>query len=191
MKSFLEKHKLIITSVVVALGGILLIVSLVPQFFPPVKVDLSTEIVKAQIEKPETGATAPDFTLFDLSGKKVTLSNYRGKVVLITFWATWHPLSTEQLPVLEKLYKSQRVRSSSDIVILAINNGESKSVVANFSRDNYTLPILLDSDSAVGNKYNLTGLPAHYFVGKDGKIKEVFIGVLNEEELWTKLNQAR
>lgn len=125
---------------------------------------------------PREGFLAPDFTLDTLDGKKVTLSELRGKVVVVNFWATWCLPCREETPALEKSYKRYK---DSDAVILGINltNQDSISEVDSFVQEfGLTYPILLDRDGRVGYLYQVKGLPTTFFINREGVIRTVLVG---------------
>jgi peroxiredoxin len=127
---------------------------------------------------------APFFALPDLDGNEIKVSDYEGTPLAITFWATWNQASADQIGILEEiLAKNQNMLFK----IITINNQEDKSAVRNFiKRAGYKLPVLLDEKGAIGELYRARNLPVTYFLDKNGIIKEIFVGVLNEEMLIAK-----
>ena len=125
---------------------------------------------------PREGFLAPDFTLDTLQGEKVTLSDLRGKIVLINLWATWCPPCRAEMPALEKSYELYK---DSGVVILGVNltNQDSEKDVSRFVEEfGLTFPILLDRDGNVSALYQLMGLPTTYFVNREGIIRTVVVG---------------
>lgn len=119
---------------------------------------------------------APDFVLTTTDAKSVALSDYRGKVVLINFWAAWCPPCRTEMPDL----RDAAVAHSDNFVVLAINNGESAETAENFARlFNLQFPILLDSDGAVARKYNVQGLPTSFFVDRAGIVRAATMGAMS------------
>lgn len=123
----------------------------------------------------ERDIAAPAFVLPDLSGTPIRLSDHRGKVVLLNFWATWCPPCRAEMPSMEKLYQAYRDRG---LTILAISNDVSgKSVVEPFVRDRgLTFPILLDPEGGVFLQYGVRGLPTSYVVDRKGRVVSGEIG---------------
>lgn len=114
--------------------------------------------------------TAKDFTLPDLDGKTHRLSDYRGKVVLVNFWATWCPPCRREMPSMERL--SQRLKDQG-FVVLAINQQEDPDKVFVFAsqlKPEPTFPLLSDRNSAVANAWGVQGLPASFLVDKRGRV---------------------
>lgn len=121
------------------------------------------------------GAAAPNFTLPDLTGKTVSLSDYRGKVVLLNIWATWCPPCVEEMPSMEKLYQKMKGEA---FEILAVSLDESGAeVVAPFMKKHkLSFPALIDSAGTLKELYQTTGIPESLIITKDGVILEKIIG---------------
>ena len=111
---------------------------------------------------------APDFTLKDVDGKSHKLSDYRGKVVMINFWATWCPPCRFELPSMQRAYEKLK---KSGVEFLAINLGEDADTIFTFTAAYpVTFPLLMDLDSSVSNMYPVIGLPTTYFVSPKGRL---------------------
>jgi len=123
----------------------------------------------------ERGAVAPDFALPGLNGAPVRLSDHRGKVALLNFWATWCPPCRAEMPSMEKLYQAHRGRG---LVILAISGDRTgRQVVESFVQElGLTFPILLDSDGEVFAQYGVRGLPTSYLLDRQGRIVSGEVG---------------
>lgn len=111
---------------------------------------------------------AADFTLQELSGKNISLGDFKGKGVILFFWATWCPHCRNALLVLDSEYKNM---ASADIKLLAIDIGEPKAVVENF-KQKYSIkyPILLDSSGSVAHEYGVLGVPTFVVISQKGTI---------------------
>jgi peroxiredoxin len=122
----------------------------------------------------KVGDPAPDFSLVDRQGKTWTLSELKGQVVFINFWATWCSPCLKELPSMQKLYETV---PETKFKMLAILNND-KPVLADFvaNQKGITIPILDDSQSLVASQYALTGLPETFIVDKQGILREKFIG---------------
>lgn len=127
------------------------------------------------------GNRARDFTLESLDGNRVSLSDYRGKVVLINLWATWCPPCRAEISDLEAAYQA---RQDDGFVVLGVNIGESRQVVAPFVRElGMTYPVLLDTESRLLDEYRGLGLPMSLLVDQEGIIRERHMGVLTTAQL--------
>lgn len=126
----------------------------------------------ATVDKP-----APDFSLVDLSGKTWTLSELKGQVVFVNFWATWCPPCREEMPSMQRLYSSL---PKDKFKMLAILNKDKPEVARSFaSKRGITMPILNDQDDNIGPRYGLTGLPETFIIDKHGILRKKFIGPAN------------
>ena len=123
---------------------------------------------------------AADFDLMDVDGQRHTLAMYRGKIVIVNFWATWCPPCRFELPAMEKVW--ERLKNKG-VVILGINVGEDADTIFTFTADYpVTFPLLLDSDSSVTNKYPVIGLPTTYVINPQGRLIYKAIGTRNWNE---------
>ena len=111
---------------------------------------------------------AADFNLPDMDGKRHRLADYRGKVVVLNFWATWCPPCREELPSMEKAH---RLLAGEDVRIVAINVGEDADTVFTFTADYpMSYDVLLDTDSSVIRQYPVIGLPTTLIIDPRGRI---------------------
>lgn len=135
---------------------------------------------------PEVGAFAPDFTLMDTAGQPVTLSELRGSVVLINFWATWCPPCRLEMPGIQDRYE----RHNGDLVVLAIDNDEPLEQVTAFRDEmDLTFDLLLDPAARVQMLYRVRAYPTSMFVNEHGIIQFVHIGLMTEAQLDDYLSQ--
>ena len=115
-----------------------------------------------------------DFSLPLLAGGNASLSSYRGKVVILNFWATWCPPCRVEMPSMETLY---RRFSAQGLEILAVDIGEDASSVRQFIRNaGYTFPVMFDSDNRVSSVYGIEAIPTTYIIDREGKIVGRIIG---------------
>lgn len=142
-----------------------------------------------EIQYAEVGERAPDFTLKNLDGEKVSLSDYKGKIVFLNFWATWCPYCVKEMPDLDRIY---RENEDNDFVVLAVSVGEPKSDVSDFIKDKeYSFPILLDTKGEIAIKYFVRGIPTTYVIDKDGNIRTFRMTMLAYPEMKELLDNAR
>jgi peroxiredoxin/outer membrane lipoprotein-sorting protein len=135
-----------------------------------------------------SGKKAEDFTLSDLDGKPVKLSSLRGKVVLLDFWATWCGPCRIEMPSIQKLHREFKTRG---LIVLGINYGEEEAKVRPYLiKNGYDFRILLDRQQAVGQRYQVSGIPALFIIDRAGTIRSHFVGVRDEDTLREALAEA-
>jgi thiol-disulfide isomerase/thioredoxin len=164
-----------------ALSVVLLLASCGP------KAPVSAAVVTAQLKKagldiPTHEVMSEDFTLDSLDGRKVTLSSYKGKVVLLSFWATWCGPCKQEMPAMEKVYQKLKNKG---FEVLAVDMMEDKDTVAAFVKNNgYTFPVLIDTTGEVGGgAYEARAIPTNYLVDKTGRLVARKVGV--DGPAWT------
>lgn len=120
---------------------------------------------------------APEFTLKDLSGKTVSLNDYRGKVVFIDFWASWCPPCKKEFPEINKFIQKYK---DSDVAVLAVNVDKRRANVDDFLSQlpqlSKKMVVLLDTESSVISSYNAKAMPTSFIVDKEGVIRFVHFG---------------
>lgn len=133
---------------------------------------------------------APDFTLEDLDGNDVSLSDYRGKIVVLNFWAVWCRYCVEEMPDFDALNKE--LEESGDAVILAVNVQESSKTIQDFlTEKDFSLNVLLDKDGAIASTYGIPGLPTTFFINPDGSLYTYIPSKTNLDTLHTVLDMMR
>jgi len=121
------------------------------------------------------GSNAPDFALKDLDGRNVTFSSFRGKTILLNFWATWCPYCRQERASLNNLYKKFKSR---DFQIVAVSVDRSVSKVKKFLIKNPAeFVILSDTEREAAAPYNVTGLPTSYLIDREGVIRHKYVGM--------------
>ena len=123
---------------------------------------------------------APDFHLKSLDGQVVSLNDFRGKPVLINFWASWCGPCREEMPYLQQVYDEW---TGKGLVLLTIDIGETPAAIKKFfAENNLSLPVLLDSDKEVGRVYGITGVPETFLIDKNGIIRKKKIGAYENKQ---------
>jgi thiol-disulfide isomerase/thioredoxin len=132
--------------------------------------ELPSPELSYELTKLDTPLAAPDFTLQDMDGESHTLSDYRGKVVMLNFWATWCPPCRREIPSMESIYQDLQKEG---FVVLAANEFEDPDHVFAYTGQLSvfpTFPVLFDSDSKVSQLYNVKGLPTTVLIDKQGRV---------------------
>jgi peroxiredoxin len=123
---------------------------------------------------------APDFKFPGLDGKMVSLSDYKGKVVLVNIWATWCPPCVEEMPSMEKLYKKFKGENF-EILAVSIDEPGLKAVAPFMKKSSLTFPALIDSEGTIKTVYGITGIPESFIIDKQGILIKKIIGPVD----WT------
>ncbi|MEN8700580.1 TlpA disulfide reductase family protein [Bacillus infantis] len=130
----------------------------------------------------EPGNKAPDFTLTDIEGKTVSLSDYKGKRVFLNFWASWCPPCKAEMPDMQELYEEKTI---GDFEILAVNMTfieKNKGDEMDFVKDNgLTFPIPLDVKGQVMGEYEIMAYPTSFFIDSDGIIRSRVMGAVDKD----------
>jgi peroxiredoxin len=131
----------------------------------------------AQEARPLPGAAAPALELPDVDGRIHRLAAYRGKVVLVNFWASWCEPCREEMPSIESLRRSL---SEEPFVVLAVNVGEGAQTVRRFA-DTVRLDavLLMDRNGATARDWGARALPSTFIVGPEGTIRYRYVGALD------------
>jgi thiol-disulfide isomerase/thioredoxin len=133
--------------------------------------------VAARELKPWSGGAAPPLNLRDLQGNRHDLAAYRGKVVLVNFWATWCEPCRDEMPSMQRLAEKL---AGKPFAVLAVDMGEGEGRVKEFmSRVPIQLTVLLDRDSSVTKAWKVRILPASFLIGRDGRIHYSTLGDLD------------
>jgi peroxiredoxin len=128
---------------------------------------------------PLVGSPAPEIVLPDLQGRDVKLSDLRGKVVLVNFWATWCKPCKEEMPAMQASYDKLRDKG---FVVLAVNELEDTARVAEHIRTHgHTFEVVMDHNNQVANMYGVVGLPASFLIDPQGIVRERISGSLLTE----------
>ena len=149
-------------------------------------------VIRAQIQGDgaagRIGAVAPDFEWIGDDGQTLRLSSYRGKVVVVNFWATWCRPCREEMPALQRVAASEP-----DVVVLEVDLMESGDKARSFldSLGLDRLQPVLDTDGATTRRFGVLTLPSTFFVDKDGVIRHLELTQMTEDRIRTGINKAR
>ena len=149
-------------------------------------------VIRAQIQADgaagRIGAIAPDFEWTGADGQILRLSSYRGKVVVVNFWATWCPSCRSEMPALQRVAASEQ-----DVVVLEVDLLESGDKARSFldSLGLDRLEPVLDSDGATTLRYGVLSLPSTFFIDKDGVIRHLELIPMSEEQMRNGIKKAR
>jgi thiol-disulfide isomerase/thioredoxin len=137
------------------------------------------------LQKAIMGRSIGNFSLEDLEGETINLSDYEGKYVLLNAWATWCPPCRAEMPDLNIFFKEHQDKG---FEILAINAGETRELAADFA-DSIGLgfKVLLDSDGDVLGGLGITGFPTSILIDPEGKVAMIHIGMISPEDLDNKV----
>jgi peroxiredoxin len=123
---------------------------------------------------PQVGGPAPSLEAETLKGKTVSLNDYRGKVVLLTFWATWCEPCKKEMPEIQAAYEKHK---EDGLVVLAVNFGEKLDTASSFAHHGkLTFPVLLDRRANIAERFGVVSLPVTFFIDQDGIIRERIVG---------------
>jgi peroxiredoxin/outer membrane lipoprotein-sorting protein len=154
---------------------------------PPKTVEVSMLILPGEDRPDLVGKAAADFTLKSLDGEKVTLSDLRGKIVLLDFWATWCPPCRRELPSVAKLNATLRERN---VVVLGINDESSGTVKSFLKKNSLELPVLMDGNGGIHKLYGARAIPTVVVINPTGVITAYYVGARSEEDLMSALQGA-
>lgn len=131
---------------------------------------------QGEIQAPQVGFTAPDFTLETIDDRSFTLSDMRGSAVLVNFWASWCPPCRSEMPAMQRVYEDLQDQG---FMVLAVNSTHQDNLgdAISFAQVNKLgFPILLDRDGSAGASYDVRSLPTSFFINPDGIIDDVVVG---------------
>jgi cytochrome c biogenesis protein CcmG, thiol:disulfide interchange protein DsbE len=135
------------------------------------------------------GKPAPDFALKSLDGSTVSLSDLRGKPLMVNFWATWCPPCKEEMPVFQAAYEKYRDQG---FEFVGIDMKEDERTVRNFVEEGgYTWTFLLDTTGQASNSYRVSAVPTTYFIDREGIIQGMFLGAISKSVLESRLQSIK
>ncbi|UXH45022.1 TlpA family protein disulfide reductase [Rossellomorea vietnamensis] len=132
---------------------------------------------------PNVGDRAINFKLDSLDGKSITLSELKGKKVIVNFWATWCPPCKEEMPVMQEFY----TKYGKEVEVLAINIDPQYNVKEYQKSLGLTFPILLDTDDKINNAYDILTVPTTFVINEQGIITHKQIGAITNIDSLTAL----
>ena len=142
----------------------------------------------------------PNIVLYDQYGKKHNIEEYKGKVVVINFWATWCGYCVEEMPAFEKVYK-EFGSNKKDVIILGVAGPKTKQnlnnvdvekdkIISFLNKNKITYPTLMDETGKSFNDYKVRALPMTYVINKDGYLEGFVSGAITAEQLRKAVNET-
>lgn len=134
------------------------------------------------------GAKAPNFTLNSLEGEAISLSDYKGKKILVNFWATWCPPCKKEMPAIQQFSDE----AGEDMIVLAVNIDPENDPIGFANKYKLTFPILLDHQEVkkpISDQYQVMAIPSTFFIDSKGNIQNKFIGEMKLKDI--KQNMSR
>ncbi len=146
---------------------------------PIILISLKERGARSRFTRPlQEGRAAPDFTFPDLDGRKVSLSDFRGKVVLVNIWATWCPPCRDEMPSMQTLY--ERFKGGQFEILAVSIDGNGREAVAPFMQQmNLSFPVLLDPKGKIQRLYRITGVPESFIVDREGILVNKVVGPMD------------
>jgi peroxiredoxin len=149
----------------------------------------SAEAAAAPAGEANIGFQAPDFSLSTVDGQSLSLSELRGKNVLLNYWVTWCIPCLEEMPVLEKLHREYQDQNLVILSVNGINQDELDKVAATMGENSVTFPVVLDQSAAVYDLYRVQFMPTSFFIDDQGVIRYIQLGSSTEDVLRTKIEE--
>ncbi len=159
-----------------ALGLLLILIGIIAATTPP------TRGAAEPVTRDGLQQAAPDFSLPVPAGNaSLTLSNYRGRYVLLNFWATWCPPCRAELPDLAAYYAAH---ADEGFILIGVNEQESPATVSRYlAEQGLDFPVVLDGNGVVMARYGVTGLPSSFLINPEGQIVQMWTGMISRATL--------
>ena len=151
---------------------------------------------ESENEEEDEEIPAPDFTLVDQYGKTHTLSDYKGKIVFLNFWATWCPPCRMEMPFIEEIYNENNLNED-DVIILGVagpnlgKEGDIEHIVSFLEDNDYSFPVVFDETGEVFEKYYIQSFPTTFLIDKEGNVKQYALGAIFKEDMENLIESAR
>ena len=136
----------------------------------------------------KVGRPAPDFTLADLDGNQVSLSDFRGKAVFINFWASWCPPCRAEMPEIEAVHQEYKDKG---VVVIGVDIAESEDTVRQYvQRGGYSWTFVMDTTGEVAGDYGIMSIPTNFFLDREGIIRAVKSAAMTRRAMAARLDEA-
>ncbi len=130
---------------------------------------------------------APDFSLENLDGGQVSLSDLKGSPIFLNFWASWCRPCRAEMPDIDKIHE---VYGKKGLKVFAINSREKNKIVEKFRKNTgISVPILLDKTGSITKQYKVFGLPVSFFIDKEGKVAASIMGQMDYQDMDIQVNK--
>ncbi|MGG3562796.1 redoxin domain-containing protein [Neobacillus rhizosphaerae] len=184
-------NKKLLSVTIILLAVVIIVVNIWNSFQSEKNVkapDIATEesstnedIPGADLSQTLEGNSAPDFTLSTLEGESVKLSDYKGKKVILNFWATWCPPCKEEMPHMQNFYEHNKETGIEIVAVNLTNLDNGKDAVETFAKVNrLTFSIPLDEKGTIGMQYQAFTIPTSYIIDSTGVITKKIVGPMDE-----------
>lgn len=134
------------------------------------------------------GTSAPSFSITLTDGKKISLEGFKGKAVVINFWATWCPYCIDEAPALEKAYQKYK-KEGLEMIAIAAESSPEKEVLSFIEKYKITYRVGIDEGNEIINSYDVQSFPTTVFITQDGKINNQRVGAITEEDLTKEIEE--
>lgn len=129
----------------------------------------------------EPWGRAPEFILENLNGGETSLESLKGKAVILNFWATWCVPCKIEMPLLEKTHQKYKGKG---LVVIGVNYRESAPIIKSFmTKNSLSIPVLLDPEGELADEFNIMGLPATFFINRNGDVIGSHTGLISPSTL--------
>ncbi len=167
----------------------------------PASSEVSDVTIEAEpiTEEPATPEIypAPEFTLTDQYGNTHSLSDYRGKIIFLNFWATWCPPCKAELPYIEELYQEYSAQEDPEVVFLGVtfpghrNEQDVDGIKAFLDENGYSFPVLMNEDASLAASYYITAFPTTFLISPEGNLLGYIPGGMTKEIMEDVIRQAK